>query len=279
MKTCLKIILAFAMFLVISLDLGQAYAERPEYITKNGVSIAKLAADKADGAVQISGNTKKDKIKIMLTKGNKQEWYDVSIKDGEFSQKIWLTEGAGTYRLDVMVHEYDRKYSYGPGLTVENISDADKYIVPGKYIESDDERILKLAEELTDGLKSDREKAEAIYGWVKDNVEYDYIKYEKHKENDYDNEYGAVNALETGKGVCFDYAALTAALGRATGLRTKLVEGEIDSAEIRGFHAWNEFYISDEGKWINVDTTLAATTGKDYFDISISSAYKKSMEL
>ncbi len=259
-------LLLCCVFILICANSGNVYAGEPENITKNGVTIAGLPSDEADGMVRISGKTDKDDIKILLTKDDKREWYDVSLKNGAFDEDIWLTEGKGSYRLDVMVHEYDRKYSYGPGLTVENATGANRFKVPGKYIESGDDGIIKLAGQLTEGLNTDREKAKAIYDWVKDNMEYDYKKLESQRQNDYDNEYGAVNALKTGKGVCFDYAALTAALGRAAGLETKLVEGEVDSDGATGYHAWNEFYISDEGKWINADATLASTTGKDYFD-------------
>jgi len=53
------------------------------------------------------------------------------------------------------------------------------------------------------------------------NIKYDYDKYLRQLNKNYDNAYGALNTLETGKGVCYDFSALVAALGRASGLQVK----------------------------------------------------------
>jgi len=71
-----------------------------------------------------------------------------------------------------------------------------------------------LAKELTKDAKTDREKAQKIYNWVVKNIKYDYDKYLRQLNKNYDNAYGALNTLETGKGVCYDFSALVAALGR-----------------------------------------------------------------
>jgi transglutaminase-like putative cysteine protease len=165
-----------------------------------------------------------------------------------------------------MVNEYDRKYSFGPKIIAENIKEINALLVPDKYIESMDKPIVDKAAEITKGLTSNRQKAKAIYNWVSENIDYDYVKYGKHLNNDYDNEYGALLALKTGKGVCYDYATLVAALGRASGLQTKVVMGTGKVNGTRGYHAWNEIYIEDESKWIKLDTTFAAVSNKNYFD-------------
>lgn len=265
MKKRLKRIFLSLLACLIFLNMNIAFAKDEEYIEKNGVTLLKPPSE-VQGKVHIAGKTLKEKIKIMVKKGERQTWYDVSLDNGEFDTELWLVQGEGTYTVSIMVHEYDRKYSYGPTVTVNNTEDVDRFSVPTKEVESDAPEIVALAEKLTENKKTDMEKMRAIYDWVVKNINYDYQKYEKHLDGQYDNAYGALNTLKTKKGVCYDYAALTAALGRATGVRVKLVKGEGKIDTFEGLHAWNEFYSSEEKRWINLDTTFGAMGKKEYFD-------------
>ncbi|MFZ7104357.1 MAG: transglutaminase-like domain-containing protein [Peptococcaceae bacterium] len=258
-------ILIFALFFVFIG--GQAVsAAEVNYTTVNGVKIARLSDREVKGSVKISGETSKEQIKIRVTKNNKQVWYEADLQKGCFNEEIWLTQGIGTYEIAVMVHEFANKYSYGPKFSVKSVQEVNEFLVPAKHVESNDPGIIKQAEKIVTGLTTDLEKARAIYEWVTANIQYDYVKYGKHLENNFDNQYGAVHTLLTKKGVCYDYAALTAALGRAVGLQVKVVEGQGILGTFRGFHAWNEIYITPENRWINVDTTFGAAEEKEYFD-------------
>jgi hypothetical protein len=53
-------------------------------------------------------------------------------------------------------------------------------------------------------------------------------------------------ALDRGKGICFDYAAVTAAMLRGLGIPCKLVAGYAGAA----YHAWIRAY-SEETGWVN----------------------------
>lgn len=104
------------------------------------------------------------------------------------------------------------------------------------YIESKDARIRKLAHELMEEHKdkSDWEKVEAMYDWVRDNVEYKEGKLK-----------GALAALKDKTGDCEELTSLFIALCRANKIpaRTVWVPG----------HCYPEFYlVDDEGKghWI-----------------------------
>ena len=246
---------------------GQAvYAEGINYITKNGVSVAQLNSNQATGSISLEGETKKEKIKLLVKKDTTSTWLDVDIKNGKFQENIWFTQGTGSYSISVMVHEQDRKYSYGPTLSIENKVEVNKYLSPTKHVESDDEEIIKLAREITNVNNTELENAKSICQWVTENIIYDYDKYSKHQNNNYDNNYGAVYTYKTKKGVCYDYATLTAALARSVGIQTKVVKGEGSLGSFKGLHAWNEMYITEKGQWIPVDTTFGATTGIDFFD-------------
>jgi hypothetical protein len=253
--------------ILVYVAMGQAvYAENTNYITKNGVSVACLDSNQAAGSINLVGETQKEKIKLLVKKDQTSTWMDVDVENGKFQENIWFTQGTGNYSISIMVHEQDRKYSYGPTLNVENKGEVNKYLSPTKHVESDDEEIVKLAQEITNVNETELEKAQAIYGWVTEHIVYDYDKYSKHQNSDYDNNYGAVYTYETKKGVCYDYATLTAALARAVGIQTKVVKGEGSVGSFKGLHAWNEMYITEKSQWIPVDTTFGATMGKDFFD-------------
>lgn len=270
--------ITWVIMVVLVILIGSTGAANAKQIQENGV-LLEIASTKAQGKVQLVGKTEKEKIKIMVDKDNKQTWYDVKPVNGMFQEEIWLTQGKGTYAVAVMVHEYDRKYSYGPKVMVENTETLNKFLVPAKHIESSNDKIIALAKEITKDKENHRDQAKAVYDWVTSNIDYDYEKYGKHRHADYDNEYGAVHTLETRQGVCYDFAALTAALGRAAGLQVKVIKGEGISGEFRGLHAWNEIYSIEEKQWIHVDTTFGALTGNEFFDnANFSESHVKASE-
>ncbi|MGB9976894.1 transglutaminase domain-containing protein [Thermovenabulum sp.] len=266
MKKIEALLISLFLLVFIFIPMSIIFADELEKIEKNGVIIIKPPL-KVEGKVCIAGNTSKEKIKILVRKGNKQIWYNVDLNDDKkFEKTLWLTEGKGEYTISVMVHEYDRKYSYGPTFKVINTLELDKYLTPSKDVESDAPEIITLAKKLTEGKNSDIEKMRAIYEWVVKNIEYDFEKYSEHQRGNYNNVYGALNTLKTRKGVCYDFAALTAALGRAAGVKVKLVKGEGKLGDFQGLHTWNEFFSEEENKWINIDTTFGAVGEEEYFD-------------
>lgn len=234
-------------------------------IVANGVVLQKLPYS-VDGKVLITGNTSKPKIKLIVSKDETSTWYDVNLVDGTYKEEIWLINGKGKYKISVVVHEYDRIYSYGPTVEINNTVDVNRFLVPTKHVESNNEEIIELAKSITQNSTTDKEKAIAIYNWVSKNIEYDYDKYIKQLNKNFDNEYGALHTLKTRKGVCYDYSALVAALGRAVGLQVKVVKGNFVNPYRNELHAWNEIYIPEEDRWINVDTTFAHSLGTNYFD-------------
>jgi transglutaminase-like putative cysteine protease len=75
---------------------------------------------------------------------------------------------------------------------------------------------------------------------------------------------GAVEAFNTRTGVCFDYASLYTAMCRAVGLKVRLLTGLGYDGLSWGDHAWNQVYIPEEDRWVNVDATFGTIT--NYFD-------------
>ncbi|NLM52324.1 MAG: transglutaminase domain-containing protein [Firmicutes bacterium] len=155
------------------------------------------------------------------------------------------------------------------GFTKQNVGQA--YLQPGPKIESDHPQIVAKAKELTAGLKTNLEKAKAIYDFVVDYLQYDLNASVRNK--------GALAALQSGTGVCEEYAALFTALARAAGIPARQVNGYADpkgtgesfniaagqALNLRGYrHSWAEFYLEGMG-WVPVDPTRDINSKEDRY--------------
>lgn len=122
------------------------------------------------------------------------------------------------------------------------------------------------AEEIVSNAKTDREKAQRLYAWIGSNIKYDFNKAEKALGPEGVKNSGSIEAWNSRKGICFDYACLYVSMARAVGLGSRIITGEAYDGQNYGPHAWNQVYLEDEGKWINVDPTFYLAG--DYFDNS-----------
>lgn len=126
------------------------------------------------------------------------------------------------------------------------------------------EDIDNKALEIVSNSKSDREKARKIYTWVGSNIEYDFDKADKVLDEENVTNSGAIEAFTTRKGICFDYSCLFTAMAKKVNLKTRIVTGDAFDGKNYGPHAWNQVFLEDEDKWINVDATFYLAG--DYFD-------------
>ncbi|WP_300385872.1 transglutaminase-like domain-containing protein [Clostridium sp.] len=126
------------------------------------------------------------------------------------------------------------------------------------------EDIDNKALEIVNNSKNDREKARKIYTWVGSNIEYDFDKAEKVLDEDSVTNSGAMEAFSTKKGICFDYSCLYTAMAKKVNLKTRILTGDAFDGKNYGPHAWNQVFLEDEDKWINVDATFYLAG--DYFD-------------
>lgn len=114
---------------------------------------------------------------------------------------------------------------------------------------------IKKAAELTKGVTKDSEKIKIIYNYIISNYKYD-----KEKAKTLSSPYipDITDIFNKKKGICFDYSSLFAAMLRSLNIPAKLVMGT-SSLTKYSYHAWNEVYISDAGKWVIIDTTVDAS--------------------
>lgn len=118
------------------------------------------------------------------------------------------------------------------------------YLQPSLAVPSTDPRITALAASIAAGrpAKQEQEQAQAILDWIGRNIRKEPA-----------DVFSALDVLATGRAECQGHAYLFAALARASGIPTRVANGLVYSAELKGFayHAWNESLI--DGQWLAID--------------------------
>lgn len=136
------------------------------------------------------------------------------------------------------------------------------YLQSDYLIDTDDKAIIKTAKIITKGLNKDYDKVLAVHDWVAKNIYFDYdFLYEKSGSL----QVIASDVLKSRKTICQGYADLSAALLRAIGIPTRVVEGytigfgnseawtkDIIKSDVSN-HVWNASYVN--GRWVMFDTT------------------------
>ena len=112
------------------------------------------------------------------------------------------------------------------------------------------DNINSLANWLTSGLSSDKDKANALFLWVRDNIDYSFY---------YNTVKGASKTLSSGTGNCCDQAQLLVALARASGLTARFATGYCKFISGASYgHVWVQIKI--DGTWHALDTTSSRNT-------------------
>ncbi|MFC0877122.1 transglutaminase domain-containing protein [Saccharicrinis sp. FJH2] len=115
-----------------------------------------------------------------------------------------------------------------------------------------------IADYLTNDLKTDMEKARAIYIWIAHNITYDLTQINSGTRYDSDQEI-MDEVLNNRKGVCQHYSELFLAMSNSVGLKSYLINGYTRDVfgEIADLsHAWNGIKI--DSIYFLIDVTWAA---------------------
>ncbi|MDO4522992.1 MAG: transglutaminase-like domain-containing protein [Eubacteriales bacterium] len=119
------------------------------------------------------------------------------------------------------------------------------YLYPNQYVNfNKNSEAVKTAEELAKGQDNDLAVLQMIYDYVTGHIIYDH-----EKAKNVPTGYLPVvdETLKSGKGICFDYAALMTAMLRSRGIPTRL---EIGYTQAGVYHAWISAYLQDSG-WVD----------------------------
>lgn len=251
---------------IIASPMAIAAASKPLFDT------AKLE----EGVVTLGYNSDA-KLKVIVEKNGKQVVYD--LRNDGTAESFPLQMGNGTYKVSIFENVVDKQYKSVSSKNVELDLDDDKqvYLAAIQNVNwNNGMDAIEKANEITKGLKSDKEKISAVYKYIVNNVKYDYNKYSTLPSNyvpDIDN------TITSGKGICYDFSSLFAAMLRSQGIPVKLVKGY--ATNVNGYHAWNEVFDNETGKWITLDTTYDAeqkAAGRAYSMIKETARYSKVFE-
>lgn len=207
--------------------------------------------------------------------------YNYDLNNSGTYEVFPMNMGSGAYRVRIMQQNPESgKYAElgAVDINVSLNSSLSPYLYPNQYVNySSASSVVRKSYNLSMNCSSDVEKVAAIYHFITHNVSYDYGKAASVSSGYIPN---PESTLASRSGICFDYAALAAAMLRAQGIPTRLVIGYAPNG---AYHAWNMIYLNNTGwitikiqlsggTWNLVDTTFAASNGPDYF-VPNSGAY------
>ena len=203
----------------------------------------------SDGYISVVYKGSSAQAKLRIANGSVQYDHDISA-DG--TRDFIPLMGSGSY--SVKVYEHISGKNFAPVLSgefeVSLKNENDTYLYPNKYVNYEkNSECVKKAAEVCAGKSSDVEEIAAIFEYISDNISYD-------KQLAATVQSGYIpnpdKTLSSGKGICFDYASLFAAMCRSRNIPARLVIGYADP---NIYHAWNEVY-TDETGWITPELFL-----------------------
>ena len=171
--------------------------------------------------------------------------YSYFISPGE-SAVIPFSSGSGTYQVSCYQQISDSQYAalYADTLEIKLANEFLPFLYPNQYVNfTPDSEASKLALSMVSEDTSDIDALQTIYNYVVSHVTYEYDLADTVASGylpDVDE------TLQTGKGICFDYAALTTAMLRSCDIPCKLQIGY--AGDIK--HAWINVYIRSRG-WVD----------------------------
>jgi len=234
-------------------------------VEENGQAVVDFS-NKQDGYIMAKYIEATDmKIKLLIT-GPDGIQYTYSLRPNQEFEVFPLSSGNGSYEIGIFKQVEGTRYSMVLS-TVIDVSLVDEFapfLRPNQYVNfNQNSDVVRKAAELTAGKTEFMDKVAAIYHFVITNIVYD-VELAENVQSDYLPDVDRI--LATGKGICFDYAALMAAMLRSQSIPTKLVIGYTGDV----YHAWISVYSEEEGwldnvvffdghEWRLVDPTFAAS--------------------
>lgn len=221
------------------------------------------ASNTSEGYVMVQYTGDSDKVKLQITAPD-GDIYSYNLAAGSYGT-FPLSAGNGTYQIAVLEHAFDNMYAVAFSQSID-VAVADEFmpfLYPNQYVWfTPESKAVALGMEISEHASNDLDYIEQVYHYVTENITYD----EELASNIQADYLPVIDAtLDSGKGICFDYASLMAAMLRSQSIPTKLVIGYSGNA----YHAWTSVYVAEIGwidnviefdgtNWSLIDPTLAA---------------------
>lgn len=211
-----------------------------------------------DGYVMLKYIASSDANLKVIVQGPSTVKYTYNINPGGDYSTFPLSDGSGDYTVGIYKQKSGTtKYAaqFSKTVSVRLDDEFAPFLRPNQYVNyTESSKAVKLAAKLTSDGKTDIDKISAVYNYVVTHLTYDYYK-AKTVKSGYLSDIDAT--LDSGKGICYDYAALMTAMLRSQGVPTKLVVGYTGQL----YHAWINVYTQSDG-WVDGVIYFDGTTWK-----------------
>lgn len=242
----------------------------PEASGEDVLGNDKVAIDisnKEQGYVMVKYTGNSDNVRMQLSNEG-DVVYDYFLYTNHDYEAFPFSDGDGRYRLGVYENIAGDQYLqiYNTEIDVALADEFLPFLYANQYVNFNKEsKAVALGEELGVG-DTDLDVVKNVYQYIVRHISYDYDAAENISPG-YLPDVDAV--LTKGKGICFDYAALTCAILRSQGIPSKLVVGYADD----DYHAWISVYVVEKGwinnaiefkgtEWVRMDPTFDANSDK-----------------
>lgn len=236
-----------------------------QLLTGRRSELDQIQLDRGVVEVRYTGNPG-TKLKVQITRKDGVN-YNYDLNSAGDWERFPLTQGDGPYTVALLEHIEGDRYNIRDTYDLElALTDPTApFLLPNQIVNYADGPALALAAGLTASQNTDAQKVATLFDYVVDHVTYDYEKsaiagpgYLPDVEE----------TLASGKGICFDYAALLCAMVRSQGIPCRLVTGYTDDGTL--YHAWVEVLcqnscVVDEaipitaGVWSRLDPTFVSS--------------------
>lgn len=237
----------------IALAAAQPTAAPPrELVIKTGITVYQNdyaivdASNLTEGFVIVTYTGGSDtRIKLRITRTDSTT-YTYNLNNYGEPEIFPITDGDGTYTIKVFENVSGSSYAtvYAGTIDVALQDEFIPFLSSNQYVNfTNDSATVAQGLEITKGISGDLDKVAAVFDWVVDNFTYDYDKAATVQSG-----YLPVvdDVLASRQGICFDYAAVMAAMLRSQSIPCKLVVGW--AGEV--YHAWIDVYVEGVG-WID----------------------------
>lgn len=207
------------------------------------------------------------KVKLRINGPNGSEYTYLLSGAGGY-ETFSFPCGNGSYQVQIFENISGDSYAvaHSADLSVTLTDSLSPFLYPNQYVNfTSSSNTVAKGSELAKGARSDLDVVENIYQYVISQISYDNDKAASVA-------YGYLpvvdETLRSGKGICFDYAALMTGMLRSLGVPCKLVVGYAGTA----YHAWVSVWTEETG-WIEGVIYFDGTTWQRMDPTFASSAH------
>lgn len=212
---------------------------------------------------------------MVIVEHNGSQYY-YSLSNSGHSESYPLQMGNGSYTISVCENISGDDYSvaFSTAANVSLSSSNIVYRVPSQMIDySEGCSAAGIARRLVSGKSNNYERISAVLSYVAEHIKYDTSK-AKSVQSGYIPDIDSV--LSRGRGICYDYAAVSAAMLRSLGYPCRMIFGYVSNGKV--YHAWNEVYLSGTG-WIKVMSVQLSTSNWSRVDVTFISSSTSSSDI